>query len=75
MFTCLKLPDSNEVSGLFYKTTLASFRDTNGIQTMYHVCHDQKTLIVALQRNGAKSMYLAFGELEICGDLSSFVRM
>ena len=73
MFTCPKLPDSNEVSGLFIRLPWRLFVTLMGFKQCIMFVMTKKTLIVALQRNGAKSMYLAFGKLEGYGDLSLFV--
>ena len=75
MFTCPRLPDSNEVSGLFIRLPWRLFVTLMGFKQCIMFVMTKKTLIVALQRNGAKSMYLAFGKLESSGDLSFFVRM
>ena len=60
---CLRVPSFLtvlEVSGLFYKTTLESFRDTNGIQTMYHVCHDQKNFNSCITKEWCKKYVSSF---------------
>ena len=74
MFTSPKLPDSNEVSGLFIRLPWRLFVTLMGFKQCIMFVMTKKTLIVALQRNGAKK-YLAFGKLESSGDLSFFVRM